>query len=297
MPFILNQYKLQIANTIGICAENNVTRSRAAVQQANEEYKAAIAQRSASQKEVNELLQRKHSWSGADLERFTSLYRSDHVNEQAEALAHQRLTEAEKEADDARTLLSSSILTRYHEEQIWSDKIRRASTWGTWGIMGFNVLLFIVVQLGLEPWKRRRLVGNFEEKVRSVLKEEGMHKDFVAVAVPSAAEVVAAPDLVEIVEEPVLDVFSAPEVVAEPPPHITVRIEQILDESLTYATPIEDQSKDSSVVFGQFVAKAKRLFSDEQLSLRQVDITTIALQGAACGAIIMGTVLSLVYRR
>jgi sensitive to high expression protein 9, mitochondrial len=58
---------------------------------------------------------------------------------------------------------------RYHEEQIWSDKIRRASTWGTFALMGVNVLLFVVVQIGLEPWRRKRLVKGFEEKVKEVV--------------------------------------------------------------------------------------------------------------------------------
>jgi She9 / Mdm33 family len=58
---------------------------------------------------------------------------------------------------------------RYHEEQIWSDKIRRASTWGTFALMGINVVLFVVVQIGLEPWRRKRLVRGFEEKVKEVV--------------------------------------------------------------------------------------------------------------------------------
>jgi DNA primase large subunit len=58
---------------------------------------------------------------------------------------------------------------RYHEEQIWSDKIRRASTWGTFALMGINVALFVVVQIGLEPWRRKRLVRGFEEKVKEVV--------------------------------------------------------------------------------------------------------------------------------
>lgn len=119
-------------------------------------------------------MQRKHAWSPSDLERFTELYRSDHANEQAEVAAQEQLAVAERVADDVQAKLSRSILSRYHEEQIWSDKIRRASTWVTWGLMGFNVLLFVVVQLWLEPWKRRRLVGGFEEKVREVIQEEGL---------------------------------------------------------------------------------------------------------------------------
>ena len=152
--------------------EQHVQESRLAVRQAKEDYQNAINRRSASQREVNELLQRKHAWSSTDLERFTQLYRSDHTNEQEEVAAQERLTQAEGAADEAQAQLARSILARYHEEQIWSDKIRRASTWGTWGLMGFNVLLFVVVQLGLEPWKRRRLVRGFEEKVREVIQEE-----------------------------------------------------------------------------------------------------------------------------
>ncbi len=119
---------------------------------------------------MNELLQRKHAWSPADLERFTCLYRSDHAANQAEEAASEALVCAEQAAEEVRGTLGRMILARYHEEQIWSDKIRRASTWGTWVLVGFNVLLFVVVQLGLEPWKRRRLVAGFEERVRDVVE-------------------------------------------------------------------------------------------------------------------------------
>ncbi|KAK7205927.1 sensitive to high expression protein 9-like protein, mitochondrial [Myxozyma melibiosi] len=145
--------------------------ARKEVKNAKDAYSAAIAKRSASQREVNELLQRKQTWSPSDLERFTILYRSDHANEQEELHAGERLNRAEHAAEEAQAELGRSILARYHEEQIWSDKIRRASTYGTWALMGFNVVLFMVVQLGLEPWKRKRLVGSFEEKVRDMLDE------------------------------------------------------------------------------------------------------------------------------
>ncbi|KAJ9573388.1 sensitivity to high expression protein she9 [Nakaseomyces glabratus] len=36
--------------------------------------------------------------------------------------------------------------------------------------MGFNLVLFIIFQLLLEPWKRRRLTGSFEGKVRHALE-------------------------------------------------------------------------------------------------------------------------------
>ncbi len=152
--------------------EAHVARTRAAVHTARAHYSDAIARRSASQREVNALLQRKHAWAPPDLERFTALYRSDHANEQHEARAAQRLAQAERAAEDAAARLAQSIGARYHEEQIWSDKIRRMSTWGTWGLMGVNVLLFVVFQVAVEPWRRRRLVSGFEEKVREAIERE-----------------------------------------------------------------------------------------------------------------------------
>lgn len=152
--------------------ESDVATCLKKVKQAKKAYEEAIRARSESQREVNELLQRKHTWTPGDLERFTTLFRNDHSAAQEETITQQALTDAEVRAESAREALTSMILARYHEEQIWSDKIRRASTWGTWGLMGFNVLLFVLVQLGLEPWKRKRLVGSFEEKVRQVVQEE-----------------------------------------------------------------------------------------------------------------------------
>ncbi|CAH2352148.1 sensitive to high expression protein 9 homolog, mitochondrial [[Candida] railenensis] len=151
--------------------ENELKRARDQVKSSKELYSEAISRRSKSQKEVNELLTRKHNWSGEDLERFTNLYRNDHANEQAEVNAQVKLEESERKVDSIQLKLTQSILTRYHEEQIWSDKIRRASTWGTWIIMGLNMVLFIVATFLIEPWKRKRLVGSFEDKVKLALFE------------------------------------------------------------------------------------------------------------------------------
>lgn len=89
--------------------------------------------------------------------------------------------------------MMQAILERYHEEQVWSDKvrplavqvvtcasasgnirltsprlqIRSMSTYGSLAITSLNVLLFIISLLLIEPWRRRRLVENVEE--RSVL--------------------------------------------------------------------------------------------------------------------------------
>lgn len=152
--------------------ENSVREARQSVLDAREHYQEAIQSRSDTQREVNDLLHRKHAWSPSDLERFTSLYRSDHANEQSEQKAHEELNKTEQQYEEASNKLSKSILARYHEEQVWSDKIRQMSTWGTWGLMGLNVLLFVVFQILIEPWRRRRLVKGFEEKVQEALREQ-----------------------------------------------------------------------------------------------------------------------------
>lgn len=143
--------------------EQLVKQYRRKVRACKAEYSEAVKSRSSSQREINQLLQRKHLWSPDDLQRFTDLYRSDHVNESKVEETSQEAEEFERKLEDAQQELVKLISTRYREEQAWSDKIRRASTWGTWSLMGLNVILFLVVQLGLEPWKRRRLVKSFEQ--------------------------------------------------------------------------------------------------------------------------------------
>lgn len=173
--------------------ELRLKQSRDEVKRCKEAYSDAIHRRSQLQKEVNELLTRKHDWSPDDLERFTTLYRNDHANEQAEQSTQQALERAERAVDSIQLKLTQLILTRYHEEQIWSDKIRRALTWGTWIIMGLNMVLFVVATLVVEPWKRARLVGSFEDKVRMALREAGRSETAVAAAAAAPAPLPLTP--------------------------------------------------------------------------------------------------------
>ncbi|CCD22587.1 She9p NDAI_0A04300 [Naumovozyma dairenensis CBS 421] len=133
------------------------------------EYADAIERRTQSQKELNELLQRKTSWSPTDLERFTQLYKDDSSNSKRESKLKEKVKDIELKEEQLNEELYRAILTRYHEEQIWSDKIRRTSTWGTFLLMGMNIFLFLILQLLLEPWKRRRLTRSFEDKVKIAL--------------------------------------------------------------------------------------------------------------------------------
>ena len=239
---------------------------------------------------MNELLQRKHAWSPEDLERFTALYRSDHANEQAEAAAQENLANAEREAEEAGARLSSCILARYHEEQIWSDKIRRMSTWGTWGLVGVNILLFLVFQVAVEPWRRRRLVKGFEEKVMEALEREGSTSlattDEVAIQDPAPVEVEDDAIAKPASEEP-LDEVSLP-LEAVPLSSSTVTGVQPITSSETPSAKSLSRLENISAAF-------QDMFSERQITVRRVDLTTAMLEGTAAGLAFVG-VLVLVLR-
>lgn len=134
-------------------------------------YEQAVQQRASSQREVNDLLQRKSSWTDNDVGRFTALVRQDHLYEQAENRAKIKAAETEEVVDKEFTELMRVILHRYHEEQVWSDKIRSASTYGSLTVLGLNMLVFILAIIIVEPWKRKRLAQTFEKKVEELSRE------------------------------------------------------------------------------------------------------------------------------
>lgn len=277
--------------------ENRVQEAQEAVRSSRLTYKTTVADRAATQREVTTLLARKDTWTPTDLERFTALYRMDHSNEQAVQESATRLADAEREAEHAASKLSSSILSRYHEEQIWSDKIRRMSTWGTWGLMGVNVLLFLVFQFGFEPWRRRRLVHGFEEKVREALEKEKIaHAERLdaekAQEVPLDGIVAAGiQELQEEMEdgtqssEPAVDAVVAC-IRGEP------EEEAALDTAEMHIPRALLQLRKPET----WAAAVQDLFSERLVQMRKQDVTIIALEGAATGATIVAIIATLIFR-
>ncbi|KAE8376913.1 sensitive to high expression protein 9-like protein, mitochondrial [Aspergillus bertholletiae] len=295
--------------------EERLRAARLRVREAKEAYAAAINNRSTSQREVNELLQRKHAWSASDLERFTHLYRNDHTNEVAENEAQEGLSVAERESEEAAAQLNKSILSRYHEEQVWSDKIRRMSTWGTWGLMGVNVLLFLIFQIAVEPWRRKRLVKGFEEKVIEAIEKEKVlnHVEILApvnatqqtTAAPSTSDssapiVAVAPSLAA--EETVTNAVSAevpdvPDSATPVPEKITTpnsqnTLNDLLESAKSQLSRFPPPTSVES--WRQYISD---LFSDRNLVITQRDLSTLALQSAAAGAAIMGLMIALIRPR
>lgn len=239
---------------------------------------------------MNELLQRKHAWSPSDLERFTLLYRNDHTNEVAETETQEALSRAEREAEEAAASLSKSILSRYHEEQVWSDKIRRMSTWGTWGLMGVNILLFLIFQIAVEPWRRRRLVKGFEDKVVEALEKEKALNRVASAGVTASMvpEVIDSTLETEDLPSPVsssVDIGPADAESIPPPPAPSTTI----SKSLTSHLAAISSSPFSREPWQQI---SRELFSERSITVSQRDLTVAAMQSAAAGAAVMGLLMA-----
>ncbi|KAF9026111.1 hypothetical protein BDZ89DRAFT_953195 [Hymenopellis radicata] len=151
--------------------EERINDTRLAARAAKNRYEEAVSRRSNSQREVNDLLQRKSMWSDHDVSRFTALVREDHMLEQEEARAKDVVDESEAAQEREFSELMRAILGRYHEEQVWSDKIRSASTYGQLAALALNLLVFISAILFVEPWKRKRLAQTFERKTEELSLE------------------------------------------------------------------------------------------------------------------------------
>ncbi|KAF8270806.1 Mdm33 family-domain-containing protein [Lactarius quietus] len=151
-----------------VSQEARISASRKAARDAKVAYEEAVQKRSDSQREVNSLLERKSMWTDTDVSRFTALVRQDHALEQEEARVKTAVTQTEDNTEREFDALMRTILARYHEEQVWSDKIRSVSTYGQLAVLGVNVLVFVLAIALVEPWKRRRLAQTFERKVEEL---------------------------------------------------------------------------------------------------------------------------------
>ncbi|ORX35912.1 Mdm33 family-domain-containing protein, partial [Kockovaella imperatae] len=166
-------------------AENSLDESRQAARQAKEAYDSAVHSRSTAQQQVNNLLERKHSWTDTDVSAFTNLVRQDHSSSSNVTTTSAALRDAERRVDTAFSDLTRSILQRYHEEQVWSDKIRNVSTWVNMAGLIINLVVFLGAIAIVEPWKRKKLVQRVEERMAEMMNRvEGEVKEVARLVAP-----------------------------------------------------------------------------------------------------------------
>ena len=135
-------------------------------------YFQTIDDRAKCQRELNTLLQRKHVWTEDDVNRFTELYKNEMRLEGSESSLKQSMQSMEKNLDSLHLELMNAIRERYQQEQLWSDKIRKFSSYGTFGLLAFNLILFISIQFVFEPKKKKKLIDEVVRIIDSKKKED-----------------------------------------------------------------------------------------------------------------------------
>ena len=131
------------------------------------DYNRLNDNRRSSQKQVNDLLNKKSSWNDEQLLSFTDLVKNDHQIEKLEKEALELVDKYESLVEKGFDKLVKSILERYHEEQIWSDKIRSLSSTYTLLALGINVIVFISAIIIIEPYKRKKMINELEVNLKN----------------------------------------------------------------------------------------------------------------------------------
>lgn len=184
------------------------------------------------------------------------------------------------------------------------------------------MLLFLIFQIAVEPWRRKRLVRGFEEKVMEALeKENGKAADQSAaekaevvrtalktdletgVIVSHPATAIATEDPEPAPLEPLSKVepttaetiaeFSAGEEAhhePEPAPASQADLEEEAQAEESQPESLTDS--ESPFHLASWRQVLHDLFSERRVALSQRDLTTIALESAAAGAAITGLLVA-----
>lgn len=151
--------------------EIKLYQDRIILERESAKLKNLTKQQNNSQSLINDLLSRKSTWSPNDLKVFTDAYNQNQQNIEDLSGQTAKSTDLERTVKTMEQDLHNLILKRYHEEQIWSDKIRKLSTYGTLLLLVINLLSFFILHLIFEPRKRKRLVAAFEKETKDYIDE------------------------------------------------------------------------------------------------------------------------------
>jgi sensitive to high expression protein 9 len=170
--------------------------------------------------------------------------------------------------------------------------------------MGVNVLLFLIFQILVEPWRRRRLVKGFEEKVKEAIETEAVASRTIVAGLTRAVEAGAAtaaeaaaaaePDAEMTVSESVLeDVIpkAEPNEVLPAAPGEVAPVDAVPEEIRADKAFTEQLSTYLSTEYWREVIQD--IFSDRNVVLTKRELTKIALQSATVGATIIGLTVAI----
>eukprot|EP00526_Cylindrotheca_closterium_P014299 CAMPEP_0113649508 /NCGR_PEP_ID=MMETSP0017_2-20120614/26304_1 /TAXON_ID=2856 /ORGANISM="Cylindrotheca closterium" /LENGTH=348 /DNA_ID=CAMNT_0000561881 /DNA_START=175 /DNA_END=1217 /DNA_ORIENTATION=+ /assembly_acc=CAM_ASM_000147 len=136
------------------------------VAEARSELSAALKAWEESQGQHTQLLQTRDKWTPDQAQEFASLVQAEVTVRNNLEAAKKNLTKQESQQASAQIEYMNDLRKRYHEEQIWQDKWRVLSTFGTWGLIVLNSIVFLGSQYMTRLRETRRL-----KDIQSMLEE------------------------------------------------------------------------------------------------------------------------------
>ncbi|CAJ1964877.1 unnamed protein product [Cylindrotheca closterium] len=136
------------------------------VVQARNELSAALQAWEESQGQHTQLLQTRDKWTPEHAQKFASLVQAEVTVRGDLEEAKKNLSKRESQQASAQMEYMNDLRKRYHEEQIWQDKWRVLSTFGTWGLIVLNSIVFLGSQYMNQLRESRRM-----KDIQSLLEE------------------------------------------------------------------------------------------------------------------------------
>ena len=154
--------------------------------------------------------------------------------------------------------------------------------------MGVNVFLFLIFQVGVEPWRRKRLVKGFEDKVMEALKKEGAVKS----GSPVKEELGLEGERTQL-PEPERGEPAAQDLIIDdallPSEELATPQKAVNPDDPSFEIDAVEVRRKSTLESVQWYCRD--LFSERQVIIRRMDLTTAALEGFGAGIVLVGAVM------
>lgn len=151
-------------------ADKEYQDAQATFQSFKKQYEDNLISHSRLQKEISALLERKQMWTDRDVLAFAELHRQESVLDQTVGRDRVRVKELESELDRKQAFFMETVRERYQIEQLWSEKMRSFSTFGTLVVLLGQALMLWLAQVWIEPRRRERMVSRIIEETGKIVE-------------------------------------------------------------------------------------------------------------------------------
>ena len=110
-----------------------------------------------SQTQHNQLLQSRDKWGASQAMEFAKLLEKEVQIRNELERAKKELATLENEQTLTLNNYMNDLRRRYQEEQLWQERGRIFSTYGTWGVIVLNSIVFLLSQYRLQARETRRM--------------------------------------------------------------------------------------------------------------------------------------------